>query len=213
MENKIPTKYQSLSSMLKGSRQNEPVNKILNVTKNKSEHEVKLLEKTQTEYLKSSWKKVQHEIEQVAYIYETQRRPAYIDYELMDTYPIINAALNIVAEQVCTNSSKGEVLNIQSNSAQVKRILHELFYDRLNVQANMFSWARDLCKLGDHFLYMGLDDEQGVTDVKMLPTLDVERIENDVFHRVTTGEIQETKFRWKKNLTVEFKNFQILHLD
>ena len=41
----------------------------------------------------------------------------------------------------------------------------------------MFGWARTMCKYGDYYLYLDIDDEMGVTNVIPLPVREMEREE------------------------------------
>ena len=39
----------------------------------------------------------------------------------------------------------------------IQNILSNLFYDILNIEFNLWPWARNMCKYGDFFLYLILD--------------------------------------------------------
>lgn len=96
---------------------------------------------------------------------EAQRRQLYIDYELMDTNDIISSVLDIFSEESTTLSIDGELLVIKTDNEEIKKILHNLFYDVLNIEFNMWGWIRTMCKYGDAFLYMQLHEKFGVVNV------------------------------------------------
>lgn len=96
---------------------------------------------------------------------ESMRRMFYIDYELMDSDAIISSALDLIAEESTTVDVDGQLLKIKTDNEKVKKVLHNLFYDVLNIEFNLWSWIRTMCKYGDHFLYLQIDEEFGVTNV------------------------------------------------
>ena len=60
---------------------------------------------------------------------------------------------------------------------EIKTILESLFYDALNIEFNCFGWARSMCKYGDFFLYLDIDETLGITSVIGMPNNEVERLE------------------------------------
>lgn len=96
---------------------------------------------------------------------EAVRRQMYLDYELMDTDAIISSALDLAAEESTTVDIDGELLKIKTDDHQLKKVLHNLFYDVLNIEFNMWSWIRTMCKYGDFFLFLQIAEEFGVVNV------------------------------------------------
>ena len=74
-------------------------------------------------------------------------------------------------------SEYGEVLQIKTDNDQIKQILHNLFYDIVNIEFNLWPWIRNMCKYGDFFLKLEIDEKYGVTNVVPLSVYDVSRIE------------------------------------
>lgn len=99
------------------------------------------------------------------YEIEALRKTMYLDYELMDTDAIISSALDILADEATSNSATGELLVIKTDDEKIKKILHNLFYDILNVEFNLWSWVRTTCKYGDSFLYLQVIEDHGVINV------------------------------------------------
>lgn len=190
-------------------------NDVLYTTKNKQDFQRKKLEKQQTKWFQAQWQKVKTHINNTALIYETQRYPSYIDYDLMEQYPIIGAALDVLMEESTTTNDDGKILNIYSESKRVQQELEELFYNRLNIHTNLAMWIRNMCKYGDNFLYLQIDDDNGIYGVKQLPNIDVERIEGEASNRMRTylqQDEDEVIFRWKSTAVAEFKFYQVAHL-
>tara|TARA_Y100000361_G_scaffold150962_1_gene167503 strand:+ start:79 stop:645 length:567 start_codon:yes stop_codon:yes gene_type:complete len=81
------------------------------------------------------------------------------DYESMDSDAIISSALDIYADESTMKSEYGEVLQIKTDNDQIKQILHNLFYDILNIEFNLWPWVRNMCKYGDFFLKLEIDEK------------------------------------------------------
>lgn len=96
---------------------------------------------------------------------EAIRKLLYIDYEMMDTDAIISSALDLISEESTTVDVDGQLLKIRTDNEKVRKLLHNLFYDVLNIEFNLWSWIRTMCKYGDHFLYLQIDENFGVTNV------------------------------------------------
>lgn len=217
-ENTPMSKFKKLNKKFTSNNPYEPdsvdKNDVLYRTKNRKEYEKKKLEKQQTMWFKGQWQKVKTHIKNKALIYETQRYPSYIDYDMMEQYPIIGAALDILAEESTTTNEHGKIVNIYSESERVQKELEELFFNRLNIHTNLPMWSRNMCKYGDNFVYLQIDDELGIIGGKQLPNIDVERIEGDANNRMRTylqQDEDEVIFRWKSTDVAEFKFYQIAH--
>jgi len=97
--------------------------------------------------------------------YPTLRLNLYQDYEVMDTDAIVASALDVVADESSLKNDMGEVLQIKSSDEDVQRILYNLFYDVLNIEFNLWSWTRQMCKYGDFFLKLEIAEKFGVFNV------------------------------------------------
>ena len=97
--------------------------------------------------------------------YQTLRIQLYSDYEAMDTDPIIASALDIIADEATLKNDQDEVLSIKSSDENIQRILYNLFYDVLNIEFNLWSWTRNMCKYGDFFLKLEIAEKFGVYNV------------------------------------------------
>ncbi len=96
----------------------------------------------------------------------------------MDMDPIIASALDIYADECLTLNEMKEMLVIHSKNQNIKKILHNLFYDILNIEGNLWSWTRNMCKYGDFFLRLYITPEYGIYMVEPISAYNVERVEN-----------------------------------
>jgi len=110
---------------------------------------------------------------------EALRKKMYVDYELMDSDAIISSVLDIYADESTTTAENGDLLVIKSEDEKIKKILHNLFYDILNIEFNLWSWVRTTCKYGDYFLYLDIREGYGVVNVTPIHPSMVSREEGD----------------------------------
>ena len=97
--------------------------------------------------------------------YTTMRIQLYADYEAMDTEAIIASALDIISDESTLKNEQGEVLQIRSSDENIQKILYNLFYDVLNIEFNLWSWIRNMCKFGDFYLKLEIAEKVGVYNV------------------------------------------------
>jgi hypothetical protein len=109
--------------------------------------------------------------------YQSMRLQLYSDYEAMDADPIIAAALDIISDESTTRNEYGDVLNINSSDENVRKVLQNLFYDVLNIEFNLATWIRNMCKYGDMYLKMEVSEKFGVYNVIPLSVYEVVREE------------------------------------
>ena len=109
--------------------------------------------------------------------YQSMRLQLYSDYEAMDHDPIIAAALDIMSDETTSRNEYGDVLNINSSDENVRKVLQNLFYDVLNIEFNLATWIRNMCKYGDMYLKMEVSEKFGVYNVIPLSVYEVVREE------------------------------------
>lgn len=97
--------------------------------------------------------------------YQTLRIQLYSDYEAMDTDPLIASTLDIIADEATVKNDQNEILSIQSSDENIQQVLYNLFYDILNIEFNLWSWIRNMCKYGDFFLKLEIAEKFGVYNV------------------------------------------------
>ncbi len=108
---------------------------------------------------------------------KTMRLNLFKDYENMDNDPIVSSALDIYADESTMKSEYGDVLTIKTDNDQIKQILHNLYYDIINIEFNLWPWVRNMCKYGDFFLKLDINEKYGITNVIPMSVYDVSRIE------------------------------------
>jgi hypothetical protein len=140
------------------------------------------------------------------------------DYESMDSDGIISSALDIYADESTMKSEYGSVLEIQTDDNNIKQILHNLFYDILNIEFNLWPWVRNMCKYGDFFLHLDIDDKFGIKNVAPLSAYDVARVEgldpenpHYVKFILEQGTNENAMHTVGKPQQSELENFQVAH--
>jgi hypothetical protein len=196
-------------------------NQELLKTQSKEEFETAKLQAQQNKYISGLWSRVDGEMYQQAIHYETTRIGSYADFEAMEFYPEISAALDIMMEEATTPNDKGQVVNIYSDSKRVKSILEDLFKNRLDIHTSLPMWTRNTCKYGDNFVYLNIDDKAGIIGARQMPNFEVERREGNLYDALaargrstykTTGTEYDNRVRfyWKTK-DIEFNSWQMAH--
>ena len=142
---------------------------------------------------------------QAQYMASQQRTERYVDFDQMEYTPEIASALDIYADEMTTYSALTPMLSVECDNEEIKAILESLYSNVLNVEHNMFAWCRTMCKYGDYFLYLDIDDKLGVTSVIGLPTREVERLEGE--DKTNPNYVQ---FQWN-SAGLTFENWQVGH--
>jgi hypothetical protein len=153
-----------------------------------------------------------------ALLSKSMRLNLFKDYEMMDSDAIISSALDIYSDESTMKSEYGEVLQINSDNEQIKKILHNLFYDILNIEFNLWPWIRNMCKYGDFFLKLEIDERYGITNVVPLSVYDVARLEGldpenpEYVKFLIESGTNEHRFKSEKSATkVELENYEVAH--
>jgi hypothetical protein len=222
MDNKNMTVFQKLTKMFGYVGQNEkPEQQSFSFSKeellktdNKQDFDKALLQAQQSQYIADKWTKLDQSLYNQSVYYEPNRLAAYYDYESMEFTPEISASLDIYAEESTTMSEKGQIVTIYSESDRVKTILEDLFNNKLDVNTNLQMWARGMCKYGDDFVYLKVDENDGIIGCQQLPNIELERIEGAASKSPTQRELKvptrELRFQWK-NKDLEFQAWEMAH--
>ena len=145
------------------------------------------------------------------------RLELFRDYEAMDTDSIIASALDVYADEVTVKNEYGDVLTIKSSDEKVQKILHNLFYDILNIEFNLWPWTRNILKYGDFFLRLEIAETFGVINVEPVAAYEMIREEN-------FDPTNPHRIRFKRDFTAlsaashtsvsdseSFENYEIAH--
>ncbi len=158
--------------------------------------------------------------------YQYLRTYLYSDYDLMDTDAIVASALDIISDECTLKSDMGEVLQIESSDEDIQKILYNLFYDVLNIEFNLWSWTRQMCKYGDFFLKLEISEKFGVYNVIPYSSYHIERKENfdpenpskvvfnynpeGIYGGSSSGYYTTPNNNSQAN-TIEFDNYEVAH--
>ena len=133
------------------------------------------------------------------------RAERYVDFDQMEFTPEIASSLDIYADEMTTHSTLTPMLHVKCPNDEIKYVLHSLYYNVMNVEHNLFGWARTMCKYGDMFLYLDLDENKGLQNCIGLPPQEVERLEGE--DPTNPNYIQ---FQWN-NAGLTLENWQMAH--
>ncbi|MBT4209204.1 portal protein [Candidatus Woesearchaeota archaeon] len=142
--------------------------------------------------------------------YEIHKRTLFRDYEMMDQDPIIASALDIYSDESTIDNIEGELLKIKTENSKIGKILHNLYYDIINIEFNLWSWIRNLTKYGDFYLLLDIVDKYGVVNVKPISAYDITRLEDhDLANpQLIQFEIEDDKKEIKENY--EIAHFRLM---
>jgi len=133
------------------------------------------------------------------------RADRYIDFDQMEFTPEIASALDIYADEITTSSTLTPLLTIRCHNEEIKNVLDNLYHKVLNIEFNLFGWARNMCKYGDFFLYLDMDEDDGIQHAMGMPPNEIERLEGE--DKTNPNYVQ---FQWNAGgLTLE--NWQVAH--
>ena len=133
------------------------------------------------------------------------RAERYVDFDQMEYTPEIASAMDIYADEMTAHSGLEDMLSIKCSNEEIKSVLDTLYHDVMNIEHNLFGWARSMCKYGDFFLYLDIDDKYGIRSCIGLPSTEVERLEGE--DKTNPDYVQ---FQWNTaGLTLE--NWQMGH--
>ena len=133
------------------------------------------------------------------------RMERYIDFDQMEYSPELHSALDIYADEMTTSNEFSPLLTIKCPNEEIRFTLDNLYNNVLNIDFNLFGWCRTMCKYGDYFLYLDLDDETGVKNVIGLPAKEIERLEGE-----DPTNPNYVQFQWNSG-GLTFENWQMAH--
>ena len=197
---------------------------VIYKAKDKEDYVKTKLELQQNAFLQNRWRKANVDLSVQAFNGLNNIKLMYRDADLMDAFPEIGAALDIISEEACVSKgSNNNVINVYSKSDRVKNILEDLFVNRLDIQTTAVMIIRAMCKYGNQFMLLNIDNKNGVMGWRQLPVFNVERLENGIENpyaargviqgKVDKNDDLSTKFIWvdENNYQIPFRNWQIGH--
>jgi hypothetical protein len=138
--------------------------------------------------------------------------------EITDVYDIVNVGDNHLFAIETNDGGKcyvhnctlkndiGDVLRINSDDENIKKILQNLFYDVLNIEFNLWAWIRGMNKYGDYYLNLDIEEGIGIVNVSPISAYEIEREEGfnsdnpyEVRFKMTTMGGGATGFNYQKS--------------
>ena len=133
------------------------------------------------------------------------RAERYVDFDQMEYTPECASSLDIYADEMTTHSALQPMLRIKCPNDEIKTILQNLYHNVLNVDHNLFGWCRTMCKYGDLFLYLDIEELTGVRACIGLPPQEIERLEGE-----DESNPNYVQYQWNSaGMTLE--NWQMAH--
>ena len=142
-------------------------------------------------------------------LYARNKQVRYTDFDQMEYMPEIASALDIYADEITTSTAFNPIVSIDCHNREITEILNTLLFTVLNVESNLFGWSRSMCKYGDYYLYLDIDDSLGITNAIPLPVRSMERIEGT--DPTNPNYIQYFWQGAEGNKGVSFENWQVSH--
>lgn len=152
-----------------------------------------------------------------AMAYQQVRIDLFRDYDGMDNDPIVSSALDIYADESTVKNEMGDVLKINCANENTKEILHNLFYDILNIEFNLWPWTRNLTKYGDFFLQLEISPELGIINVMPLSVYETSRVEGFDMENPQRVKFVNSPFQNPNSMLSsasskrEYENYEIAH--
>ena len=201
----------------------KPGDNVLYQFKSAEERDHKLIQLKQEKLLAYQWRKAAFDGTSIKALSGNQVKVMYRDADLMDAWPEIGAALDIMAEESTTINSKGKILNISSKSDRIISILEDLFINRLDIHITLPMIFRSTYKYGNDFMLLNIDTKNGIMGWRELPVHEMQRLENGIqcgygsAGAYNIGQLynlkpDEVKFIWEgHNESTPYKNWQVAH--
>ncbi len=136
--------------------------------------------------------------------YSAQNRlERYLDFEQMEYTPEIASTLDIYADEMTTFSDLQPMLHILCHNDEIRSTIRTLLYEVLGIEYNLYGWTRGMCKNGDYYLYLDVDEKIGIKSVLALPPQEIERLEGE--DKTNPNYVQ---FQWNSG-GMTFENWQV----
>ena len=104
------------------------------------------------------------------------RKDYYSTYQEMSETNFIHRGLQVIADDASQKNVDGHTIKVYSDDDETKEILSNLFYERLNVDKELWSIIYETCKFGDNFYEIIPDSYKNPTMVARIRYLEPERV-------------------------------------
>ena len=105
-----------------------------------------------------------------------KRKDYYSTFQEMSEYNFIHRGLQIIADDCSQRNIEGHTLRVNSDDDEIKDILEQLFYERINIDKELWSVIYETAKFGDNFYEVIPDSYQKPTMVARIRYLEPDRV-------------------------------------
>jgi len=154
---------------------------------------------------------------------EYERRRRYHDYEKMDEYPEIGAALDIYADDATQSHLDGDMVTVETEDERVKDAIQD-FVKETDLDKYLWDIIRNMCKYGDCFVENIVDinnPDAGIQRLKILNPVYIYRREDrygylrGFIQEVPASTSESTQYtsvgRYNKKTTIQLDRNQLIH--
>lgn len=104
----------------------------------------------------------------------------YADYEDMDEYPELSAALDIVADDATQSDHlTGKIVHVKAEDDNVRQMLEDCFEKNLRIDEEIWEITRTMLKYGNDFEEHVVNDTEGLIGINFLSPPQVRRIDDE----------------------------------
>ena len=135
----------------------------------------------------------------------------YQVYENMDEDATISSALDIYADEIVNTNENGEMLTITSDDELIKEALVILFNNTLQLNLNLWGWARGTVKYGDQMVLLDIQKDYGVVGYKTVNCYYLERKFNEKTNRYYYVKTNKSSSFNKDEEEEVIENYNVLH--
>ena len=122
------------------------------------------------------------------------------------TFPIIKGAIDIYAEEITSQDTDGNVLQIECDNKLIKAQLEDCYFKNLNMNSRAYLINREICKFGNVYGYLVTRPKAGVVDLVFLPPETMVR--EQMFN---PKNLEEYRFTWYGGGNSIFAPWEIVH--
>lgn len=140
------------------------------------------------------------------------RKEYYTTFEEMSECNFIQRGLQIIADDCSQKNLQGHTLTVNSDDEEIKQILEELFFERLNIDKELWSIVYETCTFGDNFYEVIPDSYSNPTCIARIRYLEpdrVNRIEKNgklAFYTYTADNIDPENLMFNTQINTEPKD-------
>lgn len=140
------------------------------------------------------------------------RKEYYTTFEEMSECNFIQRGLQIIADDCSQKNLQGHTLKINSDDEEIKQLLEELFFERINVDKELWSIVIETCTFGDNFYEVIPDSYSNPTAIARIRYLEpdrVNRIEKNgklAFYTYTADNVDPENLMFNTQINTEPKD-------